>query len=115
MTRERKIYERTFKTKAVELRNERTNFSELASDLGIKASILYKWRKEDQQFDEGTEKLPIKKGLMIFYVLKPFSFVYLKPSIYNPSNNRFSRGITYVFRPFLMSQFFKRTFSVPSI
>lgn len=42
MTRERKIYETTFKTKAVELRNERTNFSELASDLRIKASILYK-------------------------------------------------------------------------
>jgi len=54
MTRERKIYDASFKTKAVELSNERTNISELARELGIKASMLYKWRKEYQQFGTGS-------------------------------------------------------------
>ncbi len=41
MTRERKIYDASFKTKAFELSNERSNISELARELGIQASMLY--------------------------------------------------------------------------
>jgi len=63
---------------------------------------------------EGTEKLFIKKGLMNFYVHEPFSFVYLEPSTYNSSNNRFSRSLTCVFYLFLMRYFFSGTFSVPT-
>ena len=36
MNQERKIYDPAFKTKAVQLSNERTNISELARELGIK-------------------------------------------------------------------------------
>ena len=42
MKQERKIYDPAFKIKAVELSNERSNLSELARELGIKASLLYK-------------------------------------------------------------------------
>ncbi len=35
MKRERKIYDSAFKTKAVQLSNDRTNISELAGELGI--------------------------------------------------------------------------------
>ena len=41
----RKIYDSTFKLKAVELSNERSNITELARELGIRATMLYKWRK----------------------------------------------------------------------
>ena len=51
MKRERKIYDPAFKTKAVQLSNERENISELARELGIKVTLLYKWRKE---FGEGS-------------------------------------------------------------
>ena len=42
MKRERKIHDSAFKTKAVQLSNKRTNISELARELGIKATMLYK-------------------------------------------------------------------------
>ena len=51
MKRERKIYDPAFKTKAVQLSNERENISELSRELGIKVTLLYKWRKE---FGEGS-------------------------------------------------------------
>ena len=54
MKRERKIYDPTFKTKAVQLSNERANISELARELGIKATLLYKWCKEYEEFGEGS-------------------------------------------------------------
>ena len=44
MKRERKIYNPAFKTKAVQLSNERVNISELARELGIKVTLLYKCR-----------------------------------------------------------------------
>lgn len=50
MKRERKIYDSAFKTKAVQLSNERDNISELARELGIKVTLLYKWRKEYEEF-----------------------------------------------------------------
>ena len=54
MKQERKIYDAAFKIKAVELSNDRSNLSELARELGIKVSLLYKWRKEYQQFGTGS-------------------------------------------------------------
>jgi len=54
MKRERKIYDPAFKTKAVQLSKERTNISELSRELGIKVTLLYKWRKEYEEFGEGS-------------------------------------------------------------
>ncbi|WP_294203257.1 IS3 family transposase [uncultured Chryseobacterium sp.] len=54
MKRERKIYDPAFKTKAVELSKERTNVSGLARELGIAVTLLYKWRKEYEEFGEGS-------------------------------------------------------------
>lgn len=54
MKQERKIYDPAFKIKAVELSNERSNLSELARELGIKVSLLYKWRKDYQEYGEGS-------------------------------------------------------------
>lgn len=46
MKRERKIYDPAFKTKAVQLSNAR--------ELGIAVTLLYKWRKEYEEFGEGS-------------------------------------------------------------
>lgn len=54
MKQERKIYDSAFKIKAVEISNERSNLSELARELGIKVSLLYKWRKDYQEYGEGS-------------------------------------------------------------
>jgi transposase len=54
MKQVRKIYDKTFKEKAVQLSYERTNISELARELGITAPQLYKWRKEFEEFGEGS-------------------------------------------------------------
>ena len=32
----------------------RDNISELARELGIKVTLLYKWRKENEEFGEGS-------------------------------------------------------------
>ena len=50
----RKIYDTAFKIKAVELSNERSNITELARELGIRVSMLYKWRKEYEEFGTGS-------------------------------------------------------------
>ena len=54
MKQVRKIYDKTFKEKAVQLSYDRTNISELARELGITAPQLYKWRKEFEEFGEGS-------------------------------------------------------------
>ena len=54
MKQGRKINDVAFKIRAVELSNDRSNLSELARELGIKVSLLYKWRKEYQQFGTGS-------------------------------------------------------------
>ena len=46
MKQTRKIYDRAFKEKAVQLSFQRTNVSELARELGITTPQLYKWKKE---------------------------------------------------------------------
>ena len=50
----RKIYDSAFKLKAVELSNERSNITELARELGIRVTMLYKWRKEYEKFGTGS-------------------------------------------------------------
>jgi transposase len=54
MTLERKIYDSAFKIKAVELSNERFNITELARELVIRVSMLYKWRKDYDKFGTGS-------------------------------------------------------------
>ncbi|MEG2079577.1 transposase [Chryseobacterium sp.] len=54
MKQERKIYDPAFKTQAVQLSKERNNISELARELGIKVTLLYKWRKEFEEFGAGS-------------------------------------------------------------
>ena len=54
MKQSRKIYDAVFKRKAVELSQERSNISELARELGIRVSLLYKWRKEQEEFGAGS-------------------------------------------------------------
>lgn len=54
MKQERKIYDPAFKTQAVQLSRERSNISELARELGIKVTLLYKWRKEFEEFGTGS-------------------------------------------------------------
>ena len=54
MKQVRKIYDKAFKEKAVQLSYERTNISELARELGVSAPQLYKRRKEFQEFGEGS-------------------------------------------------------------
>jgi transposase len=54
MKQSRKIYDRAFKEKAVQLSYERHNISELARELGITAPQLYKWRKEYEEFGQGS-------------------------------------------------------------
>ena len=50
----RKIYDKAFKEKAVQLSHKRTNVSELARELGVTSPQLYKWRKEFEEFGEGS-------------------------------------------------------------
>jgi transposase len=40
----RKVYDTAFKKKAVELSISRSNVAEVAKELGIRASMIYKWR-----------------------------------------------------------------------
>tara|TARA_B100000745_G_C19855132_1_gene284236 strand:+ start:216 stop:524 length:309 start_codon:yes stop_codon:yes gene_type:complete len=43
---ERRVYSKEFKRKAVELSNLRGNAREVATELGISAKLLYRWRSE---------------------------------------------------------------------
>jgi transposase len=54
MKQVRKIYDKAFKEKAVQLSYDRTNISELGRKLGVIATQLYKWRKESEEFGEGS-------------------------------------------------------------
>lgn len=54
MKRERKTYDPAFKSKAIQLSNERTIISEVASELELAVTLLYKWRKEYEEFGKGS-------------------------------------------------------------
>ena len=63
MKQVRKIYDKAFKEKAVQLSYERTKISELARELGITAPQLYKLRKEFEEF--GERSFPGKGNLKL--------------------------------------------------
>ncbi len=44
MTRERKYYSKDFKLKAIELSYARDSAKQVAEELGIRPTLLYKWR-----------------------------------------------------------------------
>jgi transposase len=46
MKETRKNYNKEFKQKAVELSNVRGSVQEIARELGVKAELIYRWRKE---------------------------------------------------------------------
>lgn len=54
MKQEIKIYDPAFKIKAVALSNERNNITELARELGIRVSMLYKWRANYDKYGQGS-------------------------------------------------------------
>lgn len=54
MTTTRKKYDKEFKQKAIELAAVRGNTAEVAEELGIKADLLYRWRREQSQYDKNS-------------------------------------------------------------
>lgn len=54
MRKQRTHYDKAFKDNAVKLSFERKNVSELAHELGISPSLLYRWRKEYQERGENS-------------------------------------------------------------
>ena len=54
MKQVRKIYDRAFKEKVVQLSYERTYILELSRELVVTAPHLYKWRKEYEEFGQGS-------------------------------------------------------------
>lgn len=54
MVQERKKYDPAFKRQAVELSKDRKNLSELARELGVKVTLLYKWRREFDTYETGS-------------------------------------------------------------
>ncbi len=54
MTKSRRKYEPSFKRKAVELSHVRGNVVRVAEELGIAAEMLYRWRKEQNQYEHNS-------------------------------------------------------------
>ncbi|MCK9301159.1 MAG: transposase [Bacteroidales bacterium] len=54
MKKQRTHYDKAFKENAVKLSLERKNVSELAHELGISPTLLYRWRKEYQAQGENS-------------------------------------------------------------
>lgn len=71
MKRIKNHYDASFKLRAVELGYDRSNISELARELGIKASLLYKWRKVYQEYVSNS--FPEKDNLKLILHLLCFT------------------------------------------
>ena len=54
--RNRRQYSKEFKLNAIKLSNESDCIKDVAISLGIRSSMLYKWRKE--YYKQGTEVFP---------------------------------------------------------
>jgi transposase len=50
----RRIFDREFKLRAVELSLKRDNMRELAHELGVRPEMLYRWRSEFAALDSGS-------------------------------------------------------------
>jgi transposase len=54
MAKSRRKFEASFKRKAVELSHIRGNVVQVAEELGIAVEMLYRWRKEQNQFENNS-------------------------------------------------------------
>lgn len=54
MTKNRKKYDKDFKQKAVELSYARGNAKEIAYELDLPPELLYRWRREYQQYKKNS-------------------------------------------------------------
>ncbi len=54
MTTKRKKYDKDYKQKAVELSFARGNAKEIAEELEIEPELLYRWRREYQQYEKNS-------------------------------------------------------------
>jgi len=51
---QRRKFDQSFKKRAVELSYKRENIRELAEELGVNPDLIYPWRKELDDYDEGS-------------------------------------------------------------
>jgi transposase len=68
MKENRKTYSKEFKQKAVELSNLRGNVSEISRELGVRAELLYRWRRDFTQ----DPSLSFSGNVYIPVMLTPF-------------------------------------------
>jgi transposase len=54
MKQAKKKYDSAFKQKAVELSHARGSVPEIASELGIRSAMLYRWRKELEKYSHNS-------------------------------------------------------------
>ena len=54
MTKNRKKYDKDFKQKAVELSYARGNAKDIADELELPPELLYRWRREYQQYKKNS-------------------------------------------------------------
>lgn len=54
MKKERRIFDREFKQKAVELSYSRGNAREVAVELDVSPELLYRWRAEHKKYDKNS-------------------------------------------------------------
>ena len=52
---QRRKFDQSFKKRAVELSYKRENIRELSEELGVNPDLIYRWRKEFNDYDEGCE------------------------------------------------------------
>ncbi|MFD0699621.1 transposase [Myroides pelagicus] len=94
MKRIRKAYDTAFKKQAVELAKGKTNKSEIARELGIKPTLLYKWCKEAQELCDANfpdnEKLKLTANQQRFKELEnKLANAELEYEIFKKSNQSF--------------------------
>lgn len=54
MEKQRRIYDVEFKKKAIELSYARGNVVEIADELGIRAELIYRWRREQKKYENNS-------------------------------------------------------------
>lgn len=64
---------------------------------------------------QGTEKVPIKKGLIQWSLYKPFSLQYWRTYLLSYPNRRFSEGLFDFFEAFSSPDFLRRLFQCPRV
>lgn len=54
MSNKRRTFDPSFKKKTVELGKVRGNIKQVAEELGIEAHLIYRWKKEFEEFDTNS-------------------------------------------------------------